>query len=129
EIAADAHSAEREMASAVDSAVELVTAQRRQATEMQERLLSARLVPLDDLAGRLNRAAGGVAARRQKQVEFIFTGSEVTVDRAILDSVADALVHLVRNAGDHGIEMPDVRLACGKPAAGTIHVTARQEQG
>src|SRR5918999_5460504 len=96
---------------------------------MQERLLSVRLVPLDELSGRLQRAVHGVALRRGKEVEFVFEGAAVAVDRAVLDAVADALQHLVRNAVDHGIEAPATRRARGKPAGGTVGVSARQTQG
>ena len=129
EIAATAHSAERELASVVESAGDLVTAQRRHAADLQSRLLDARLVPLQDLASRLALAARGVAARREKQVALTFTGADVAVDRAILDSVADALLHLVRNASDHGVEPPAERRRRGKPEAGTVRVAARQERG
>ena len=128
EITAETQSVERELAAALERAAELVTEHRRQAKEMQDRLLEARLVPLEDLAGRLQRAAQGVALRRGKEVRFTFEGGHVAVDRAILDAVADALLHLVRNAVDHGIEAPGPRVAAGKSAAGLVAVRARQEQ-
>jgi chemosensory pili system protein ChpA (sensor histidine kinase/response regulator) len=129
EIAAESLSAEREISSALETAAELVTAQRHNTTTLQDRLLASRLVPLEDLAGRLQRAVRGVALRRGKEVEFVFDGANVRVDRSLVDPVADALIHLVRNAVDHGIEPPDVRLARGKRPAGTVHIGARQDQG
>ena len=129
QIAAEASAAERELTSGIESATELAEQQRRQAAEMQERLLDVRLVPLDELATRLERAAHGVALRRGKEVEVVFEGTSVAVDRAVLDSVADALQHLVRNAVDHGIEAPHERRARGKAPSGTVSVTARQAQG
>ncbi|HEV2123642.1 MAG TPA: response regulator, partial [Chloroflexota bacterium] len=128
EIAAEAHAAERELWSTLESAGQLATEQRRHMKHIQDRLLDIRLVPLDDLAGRLQRAAKGVAARRSKEVAFVFDGGEVAIDRAILDPVSDALIHLVRNAVDHGLEVPAVRRQRGKPASGTVTVVARQEQ-
>jgi chemotaxis protein histidine kinase CheA len=129
EIAAEAYAAERELASIVDSAGELAIEQRRHTKEIQDRLLAVRLVPLNDLAGRLQRAAKSVAARRGKEVEFDFDGGEAAIDRAILDPVADALIHLVRNAADHGVEHPADRLTRGKAATGRISVVARQDIG
>jgi chemosensory pili system protein ChpA (sensor histidine kinase/response regulator) len=129
EIGAESHSVEREIASALDTAAELTTAERHHTSALQDRLLDARLVPLDDLATRLQRAARGVALRRGKDVDFVFEGGKVGVDRALVDSVADALIHLVRNAVDHGIELPEVRRARGKPAAGAVRILAHHEQG
>jgi chemosensory pili system protein ChpA (sensor histidine kinase/response regulator) len=129
QIAAETSAAERELAASIENAAELAEAQRRQAAEVQERLLEARLVPLGELESRLQRAAHGVALRRGKQVELVVEGADVAVDRAVLDSVGDALQHLVRNAVDHGIELPGVRLTRGKPATGTVCVSARQTQG
>ncbi|HET7767503.1 MAG TPA: response regulator [Chloroflexota bacterium] len=129
QIAAEASAAERELTSGIESAAELAEQQRRQTAELQDRLLDVRLVPLDELAARLERAAHGVALRRGKQVEVVFEGTSVAVDRAVLDSVSDALQHLVRNAVDHGIEVPTERRVRGKATTGTISVSARQTQG
>ncbi|HEU5317936.1 MAG TPA: response regulator, partial [Chloroflexota bacterium] len=129
QIAAETGAAERELAASIENAAELAEAQRRQASEIQERLLEARLVPLGELEGRLQRSVHGVALRRAKHVELVVEGAEVAVDRAVLDAVGDALQHLVRNAVDHGIETPAAREERGKPATGTVCVSARQTQG
>ncbi len=129
EIAVETHAAERELAAALESAGELVTALRRHSSTLQEQLLEARLVPLDELMGRLQRAVRSVALRRGKEAGLVFDGHGVAVDRAILDSITEALVHLVRNAVDHGIEPPEARVRAGKARAGTVHVRARQERG
>jgi|GEM_PF-486191 len=129
EIAVETHAAERELASALESAGEVVMALRRHAGALQEQLLEARLVPLDELMGRLQRAVRSVALRRGKEASLVFDGHGVAVDRAILDSITEALVHLVRNAVDHGIEPPEVRARAGKARAGTVHVRAHQERG
>ncbi len=129
EIAAEALTAERELEAVLESAADLVTVQRHRAAEMQERLLAARLVPLSELDGRLQRAVRGVAVRRQKEVRFSFDGGDAVVDRAMLDPIADALLHLVRNAADHGIEAPEQRERAGKPRAGQVFVVARRDQG
>lgn len=129
QIAAESATIERELASSLEGAADLAESQRRHASTMQERLLGARLVPLDELIGRLQRAAKSVASRREKEVDFLFEAEGVLVDRAVLDAVADALQHIVRNAVDHGIETPVERSARGKPAVGTVCVSARQAQG
>ncbi|MGI8424063.1 MAG: hybrid sensor histidine kinase/response regulator, partial [Chloroflexota bacterium] len=129
QIAAETTAAERELTAGIESANELAEQQRRHAAELQDRLLDVRLVPLAELAMRLERAAHGVALRRGKEVEVVFDGTTVAVDRAVLDAVSDALQHLVRNAVDHGIELPAERRARGKSPGGTVSVTARQAQG
>jgi chemotaxis protein histidine kinase CheA/ActR/RegA family two-component response regulator len=89
-------------------------------------LLHARMVPLRVILPRLARAVQAVAAQQHKEVEFVVDGQETLLDRAVMEEVADALLHLVRNAVDHGMETPDRRLAAKKPAQGTIRLTARR---
>ncbi len=99
----------------------------RLSSDFQERLLKARLVPLQTLVPRLYRAARGSALREGKEIEFFADGTETEVDRKVFEEVVGPLLHLVRNSVNHGIERPEVRQAEGKPAAGKILVSASYE--
>ncbi|PWT76592.1 MAG: hypothetical protein C5B60_03990 [Chloroflexi bacterium] len=99
----------------------------RLSSDFQERLLKARLVPLQSLVPRLYRAARGSALREGKEIEFYADGTDTEVDRKVFEEVVGPLLHLVRNAVNHGIERPEVRQASGKPSAGKIVVSASYE--
>ncbi|MDE3231498.1 MAG: Hpt domain-containing protein, partial [Chloroflexota bacterium] len=99
----------------------------RLSTEVQDRLLKARLVPVSSLAPRLYRAARASALKEGKEVEFFLEGGDTEVDRKVIEEVEGPLLHLVRNAVNHGIERPDAREAQGKPRAGRITVAASYE--
>ncbi|MBL8995766.1 MAG: chemotaxis protein CheA [Gemmatimonadetes bacterium] len=94
--------------------------------ELQELALGLRMVPLRGALTKLTRIVRDLAARSGKQVVFETAGEDTELDRTLVDLVADPLMHMVRNAVDHGIETPSERLAAGKPAMGTIRVEARQ---
>jgi two-component system, chemotaxis family, sensor kinase CheA len=93
---------------------------------LQERTLQARMVPFGTIAEPLRRAVRDLARSLGKLVELELRGQETELDRGVLEQVADPLLHLVRNAIDHGIEPPEARLAAGKPARGTVRVHAMQ---
>lgn len=99
----------------------------RLSSDFQDRLLKARLVPLQSLIPRLYRAARGSALREGKEIEFFADGASTEVDRKVVEDVAGPLLHLVRNAVNHGIERPDVREAAGKERVGHITVSATYE--
>jgi chemotaxis protein histidine kinase CheA len=99
----------------------------RLSSDFQERLLKARLVPLQSLVPRLYRTARASALREGKELEFYADGTETEVDRKVFEEVVGPLLHLVRNAVNHGIERPEVRQASGKPSAGKIVVSASYE--
>ncbi|HET9594500.1 MAG TPA: chemotaxis protein CheW, partial [Anaeromyxobacteraceae bacterium] len=96
--------------------------------DLHDQVMAARMTPLASIAERLPRAARDLARRTGKQVEVELRGAEIEVDRAILDDLAEPLTHLVRNAVDHGIEAPHLRLLAGKGATGHLTVTARRER-
>jgi len=96
--------------------------------ELQRRALQLRTTPLHRIVGPLPRMARDIARRAGKRVDVVLRNIEIELDRTILDRLSDPLVHIFRNAVDHGIEPPDVRLAAGKPEAGTIAVDARREK-
>lgn len=91
-------------------------------------VMSARMTPLTALSDRLPRAARDLARRTGKQVDVVVAGAEVEVDRGLLDDVTDPVMHLLRNAVDHGIEPAAERIAAGKRATGRIEVSARRER-
>ena len=93
---------------------------------LQERTLQARMVPFGTIAEPLRRAGRDLARSLGKAVELEVRGQETELDRGVLEQVADPLLHLVRNAVDHGIEPPEGRLAAGKPPLGTVTVQAMQ---
>ncbi|SDD37083.1 chemotaxis protein CheA [Natrinema hispanicum] len=97
-------------------------------SDLQETVMDIRLVPLETVTNRLPRVVRDIARDQDKQVAFEMSGEDVELDRSILDRIGDPLIHLVRNAVDHGIESPDVREAAGKPLEGTVEVTAERER-
>ncbi|MBW2402110.1 MAG: chemotaxis protein CheW [Deltaproteobacteria bacterium] len=92
--------------------------------ELQRRALELRTTPLQRIVGPLPRMAREIARRAGKRIDVVLRNTEIEVDRTILDRLSDPLIHIFRNAVDHGIEAPDVRLAAGKPETGTIAVDA-----
>lgn len=98
-------------------------------TELQTAIMKTRMQPLERVFGKLPRLVREVAKQLGKEIELTIEGAEVEVDRAILESLADPLTHLLRNSCDHGIELPAARQEAGKPPAGTVRVSARHESG
>jgi len=94
---------------------------------LAERIGNARLIPLSGVLAGFPRAARDMAREQGKEVECVVRGGEVGVDKAILLSLNDPLVHLVRNCVDHGIEPPDERVSLGKPRMGRIVISARTD--
>jgi len=101
---------------------------RRRFVELEERLLKLRLVPAGEVLGRAASRGGRIAARRlNKQVDFEMAGGDVGIDKSLADTIADPLLHLVRNAVTHGIESPAERQVAGKSAVGLIRLSAFNE--
>ncbi|MFP5274522.1 response regulator [Coleofasciculus sp.] len=94
------------------------------AKQLQTNLTRVRMRPLSDLVGRFQRALRDLALQHGKEVELKVSGKGTLIDRSILEALSDPLMHLVRNAFDHGIEKPDIRQSQGKPAQGTIEIKA-----
>jgi len=86
--------------------------------------LATRLIPVDQITARLARAARSIATAQGKEISFEVVGGETEIDKVVADALADALLHVVRNAVDHGIEPPAERERAGKPRAGRLVVTA-----
>ncbi|NEZ62784.1 response regulator [Leptolyngbyaceae cyanobacterium CCMR0082] len=102
----------------------LLERQRRTLNQLRDELMWSRMVPLDQVLKRFPRVIRELSNTYQKPVELKLTGTDVLVDRVMLEKLYDPLLHLVRNAFDHGIEPPDKRQTLGKPDQGTIEVRA-----
>jgi chemosensory pili system protein ChpA (sensor histidine kinase/response regulator) len=100
---------------------------RRTSEDIEEQIRRARLVPLEWAFSRLGSALHELERSCHRQAEMSVQGGEVELDKAIVDQLADPLLHLLRNAMAHGIETPEVRAARGKPAQGRITIRAAQE--
>ena len=84
------------------------------------------MTPVAVVTDQLPRAARDLARKRGKDVEVSVTGAEIEIDRAILDAIAEPLLHVLRNAVDHGIEAPEARVSAGKPARGQLRIAVRR---
>ncbi len=100
----------------------------RRVTELQRRALELRTTPLLRVMETLPRVARQLAEQLGKRVEVELSGAELDLDRSILDRLNEPLLHLVRNAVDHGIETPDERRAAGKDETGHISISARRKK-
>ena len=100
----------------------------RLSASLQHEILQARMVPVWQVFDRFPRMVRDLARQMGRQVAFRVEGKEIELDRAILDEIADPLVHLLRNAVDHGIEPPAERTAAGKPATGELVLAAVRER-
>ena len=96
--------------------------------ELQDTVMDVRLVPLNTVANKLPRIVRDISREQGKQVTFEMHGDDVEIDRSILNDIGDPLVHIVRNAVDHGVESPDEREAADKDPTGTIELRARRER-
>ena len=85
-------------------------------------------MPLDRIFNRFPRVVRDVAAHDGKEVEFTIEGGETELDRGMMDGLSDPLLHIVRNAVNHGIELPEVREAAGKPRRGSLRLAARRDK-
>lgn len=101
----------------------------RNTRELQESVMSIRMMPIGVSFNRFPRLVRDLSAKLNKQVELKLSGEHTELDKTVLEKIGDPLVHLVRNALDHGIELPATRLANGKPALGTLELRAYHEGG
>ncbi|WP_409419725.1 chemotaxis protein CheA [Marinomonas sp. RS-M-Aa-14] len=94
-------------------------------TQMRDQTFSIRMLPIGTTFGKFRRLVRDLSKELNKQIELITIGGETELDKMVLDKLSDPLIHLIRNSIDHGIESSDVRLSEGKPATGSITLTAR----
>lgn len=112
--------ADEEVAKAIAN-LDLVTA------DLQSSVMKTRMQPIKKVFGRFPRVVRDLARSLKKEVNLELIGEETDLDKNLVEALADPLVHLVRNAVDHGIEMPDERESSGKDRAGTVVLSAQQE--
>jgi two-component system chemotaxis sensor kinase CheA len=99
----------------------------RHLEDLQEGILGVRMVPLGQVFEKLGRVIRQVARDHSKEMRLVVTGAETEVDKLIVEELSDPLMHLIRNAIDHGIEVAKVRELAGKPKAGTLALNAYQK--
>jgi two-component system, chemotaxis family, sensor kinase CheA len=101
----------------------------RNTRDLQESVMSIRMIPMSMVFSRFPRMLRDLAAKLGKKVEFVTQGEATELDKGLVEKITDPLTHLVRNSCDHGIEMPAERLAKGKPEHGTITLAASHQGG
>ena len=99
----------------------------RLSSEVQDKLIRFRMVPLGSLAGRLHRTVRVTASKALKLVDLTIEGENVELDKVVIEEMAGPLEHLLRNAVDHGIERPELRRTVGKPEEGQLRMRAYYE--
>jgi two-component system chemotaxis sensor kinase CheA len=95
--------------------------------DLQMSVMKTRMQPIKKVFGRFPRVVRDLARSLKKEVSLEMVGEDTDLDKNLVEALADPLVHLVRNAVDHGVEMPDDREAAGKPRTGTVRLAAEQE--
>ncbi|MBP7584938.1 MAG: response regulator [Spirochaetes bacterium] len=111
------------------SFVEQIELVERDTFELQERIIGLRMFPLEMILGAMPKMVEEMAMALGKRIRLDVRGGDINIDKVILESIQDPLIHLVRNSADHGIESPEQRLAAGKPAEGRIDISCRGESG
>ncbi len=99
----------------------------RRLSEMQDGILEVRMVPLGQVFERLARVVRQISRELGKEIRLVITGAETEIDKLIVEELSDPLMHMIRNAIDHGIEVTERRAEVGKPSAGTIALNAYQK--
>lgn len=97
--------------------------------ELRDTMMVLRMVPVTQLFSRFRRLVHDLARETGKMIELEFEGETTEVDKTVIERLADPLVHLVRNSIDHGLELPDERIAAGKDRSGRVLLSARQSGG
>ncbi len=108
---------------------EIVEVVERNTWELQEQAMRIRMLSIDFTFQRLPRLVRDLCRTLGKKVELKISGATTEVDKTVLEKIADPLIHLIRNAVDHGIELPAERVSAGKPETGLIEISASQEGG
>ncbi|MGE0114166.1 MAG: chemotaxis protein CheA [Steroidobacteraceae bacterium] len=101
----------------------------RNVRELQESVMRVRMLPISFVFSRFPRMVRDLSNRLGKDIELKMTGEHTELDKTVMEKIGDPLIHLVRNSIDHGIEKPEVRIAAGKPATGTVHLDAYHKGG
>ena len=101
----------------------------RHIRDMQDSIMSIRMVPMDSIYSKFPKVVRDISKRLGKKVEFKHYGDNVEIDKAMIEGLTDPLMHIIRNSLDHGIEMPEDRIKAGKSDTGTISISAEQANG
>lgn len=101
----------------------------RNARDLQEAVMSIRMIPMEFVFSRFPRVVRDTAGKLGKEIELITEGKSTELDKSLVERITDPLTHLVRNSLDHGVEMPDAREALGKPRIGKLTLSARHQGG
>mgnify|MGYP003630767144 FL=1 len=101
----------------------------RNARDLQEAVMSIRMIPMEFVFSRFPRVVRDTAGKLGKEIELVTEGKSTELDKSLVERITDPLTHLVRNSLDHGVEMPDVREAIGKPRVGKLTLSARHQGG
>jgi two-component system, chemotaxis family, sensor kinase CheA len=109
--------------------VESTTSAEALVEQVRDRALKLRMVPIGETFARFNRVVRDLGRELGKDVELVVSGGETELDKSMMEKIGDPLMHLVRNALDHGIEAPEVRVRRGKPARGRLHLNAYHDSG
>ena len=99
----------------------------RTTSDLQDLVMKIRMLPLDTVFNRFPRMIRDVSVELNKEINFVIEGADTELDRTVIDEIGEPLIHLLRNAADHGVESREVRIAQGKPPVGTIKLIAYQE--
>ena len=106
------------------SLTETTYAMARISDDLQDTIMKVRMVPVSSVFSRFPRLVRDLSRKSGKQVDLIMEGEETELDKSVVEVIGDPLVHLIRNAMDHGVESEEDRLAAGKSAKGTVHLRA-----
>lgn len=112
----------------VDSLLETAAHIGRITDELQEHIMKARMLPIEQVFNRFPRMVRDLAQKFGKEVRLVMEGQETELDRSVIEMISDPLIHMLRNSVDHGIEPPEEREALGKPRQGTIRLSAQHEE-
>ena len=110
--------------SSVKDLVEAVHQLDRVSDGIQQSVMDTRMVPIGPLFARFKRVVRDITRANGKTIDLVINGEKTELDKRMIDELSDPLIHMVRNSADHGIELPDVREAAGKPAHGTVTLDA-----
>lgn len=102
---------------------------RKLTDELQDIVMSIRMVPVATTFHKMQRIVRDICKKTNKKAELVIIGEDTEVDKNIIDNLSDPLMHLIRNAMDHGIETPEERIAAGKPEKGTVTLEANSTSG
>jgi two-component system, chemotaxis family, sensor kinase CheA len=97
------------------------------AADLREAIMKVRMLPVSTVFQRFKKLVRDLSLRHDKEINLTFAGEETELDKTVIDEIGEPLLHLIRNAVDHGIETPRERIESGKPPAGSLRLTARHE--